>query len=237
MMKQCKIAGLDITAYKNLEHAVDTIIINGEVESGFAVAVNAEKIVSSYENSQVKAILKSATIRYPDGAGVSILMGIRGHNSVRIPGCDLWLAIMEKAATHKLPVFISGGKSITNIETVNKLINDFGANVVGSCDGYTKNDDELIEEIVESNAKVITVALGSPRQENFINKCRLVYPQAFYMGVGGTYDVFTNRVTRAPSWTHNYHLEWLYRLCQNPKRITRQLKLVKYTFLALMKKI
>jgi len=236
-MNKCKIAGLNITAYENLNHAVSTIIVNGEVLPGFAVAVNAEKIVSSYENSEVHSILSSATMRYPDGAGVSILMGLRDYKSARIPGCDLWVAIMKQAAIKKLPVFILGGKRITNSDTVNKLVNEFDANVVGSCDGYVKDDDALIERIIESKAKIITVALGSPMQENFINKCRLVYPGAFYMGVGGTYDVFTNQVTRAPSWTHKYHLEWLYRLCQNPKRIVRQFKLLKYVFLAITKKI
>jgi len=236
-MNKCKIAELDITAYKSLEHAVDTVIVNGEVEAGFAVAINAEKIVSAFENRKVKSILTSATIRYPDGAGVSILMGFRGYKSARIPGCDFWVAIMKKAAINQLPVFILGGKSITNNATVNKLANELGANIAGSCDGYFKSKDKLIEQIVGSKAKIITVALGSPMQENFINECRLIYPNAFYMGVGGTYDVFTNQVKRAPIWTHKYHLEWFYRLCQNPTRITRQLKLVKYIFLAIMKKI
>lgn len=236
-MNKCKVAGLDITAYESLEHAVSTIIVDGKVEPGFAVAVNAEKIVSAYESDDVRSILSSSTMRYPDGAGVSILMGLRGCKSTRIPGCDLWVAIMKQAAIKKLPVFILGGKKITNNATVHKLVHEFGANIAGSCDGYFKYEDVLIEQIIASKAKIITVALGSPLQENFINKCRLVYPNAFYMGVGGTYDVFTNQVTRAPIWTHKYNLEWFYRLCQNPKRIARQLKLVKYILLAITKKI
>ena len=237
MINKCEIAGLDITAYNSLGHAVSTIVVKGDVVAGFAVAVNAEKIVSSYENSNVRSILKSATIRYPDGAGVSILMAVRGCKSVRIPGCDLWVEVMIRAAKQNIPVFILGGKLSINNATVLKLVNGFNANVADSCDGYFDNDDILIERIVKSGAKIITVALGSPRQENFINKCRLVYPDAFYMGVGGTYDVFTNQVKRAPSWTHKYHLEWLYRLFQNPKRIIRQTKLVKYVFLFITKKI
>jgi UDP-N-acetyl-D-mannosaminouronate:lipid I N-acetyl-D-mannosaminouronosyltransferase len=236
-MNKCKIAELEIISYSSLEQAVSTIITKGKVKSGFAVAINAEKIVSSVEDSLVKAILKSATIRYPDGAGVSILMGLRGHKSARIPGCDLWVEIMKKAAETKLPVFILGGKLSTNNETVKKLKDKFGSNVADASDGYFSDDDLLIKRIVKSEAKIITVALGSPRQEQFIKKCRLVYPGAFYMGVGGTYDVFTNQVVRAPTWTHKYHLEWLYRLCQNPKRFARQIKLVKYIFLIFTKRI
>ena len=85
-----------------------------------------------------------------------------------------------------VPVFIIGAKPEVNQQTVEKLQNELNVSVVDSCDGYFKDDMELIETIKQSQAKIVTVALGSPRQENFINKCREVYPDAFYMGVGGT---------------------------------------------------
>lgn len=237
MNKTCTIGGLEISAYDSMEHAVDSILHNGNVVSGFAVAVNAEKIVSSYEKAEVKNILESATIRYPDGAGVSLVMSKRGCSSARIPGCDLWLELMKGSAPLSVPVFIVGAKPEVNQQTVDKLKQELNVNVVDSCDGYFKDEAELIERIKQSQAKVVTVALGSPRQENFINKCREVYPEAFYMGVGGTYDVFTDRVKRAPQWAQKYNLEWFYRLACQPTRITRQLKLVKYLSLVVTKKV
>ncbi|NDJ82666.1 WecB/TagA/CpsF family glycosyltransferase [Vibrio campbellii] len=237
MNKTCTIGGLEISAYDSMEHAVDSILHNGNVVSGFAVAVNAEKIVSSYEKAEVKNILESATIRYPDGAGVSLVMSKRGCPSARIPGCDLWLELMKGSAPLGVPVFIVGAKPEVNQQTVDKLKQELNVNVVDSCDGYFKDEAELIERIKQSQAKVVTVALGSPRQENFINKCREVYPEAFYMGVGGTYDVFTDRVKRAPQWAQKYNLEWFYRLACQPTRITRQLKLVKYLSLVVTKKV
>ncbi|MGR5112132.1 WecB/TagA/CpsF family glycosyltransferase [Vibrio jasicida] len=237
MNKTCTIGGLEISAYDSMEHAVDSILHKGNVVSGFAVAVNAEKIVSSYEKAEVKNILESATIRYPDGAGVSLVMSKRGCPSARIPGCDLWLELMKGSAPLSVPVFIVGAKPEVNQQTVDKLKQDLSVNVVDSCDGYFKDEAELIERIKQSQAKVVTVALGSPRQENFINKCREVYPEAFYMGVGGTYDVFTDRVKRAPQWAQKYNLEWFYRLACQPTRITRQLKLVKYLSLVVTKKV
>ncbi|CAE6881061.1 MULTISPECIES: WecB/TagA/CpsF family glycosyltransferase [unclassified Vibrio] len=237
MNKTCTIGGLEISAYDSMEHAVDSILHNGNVVSGFAVAVNAEKIVSSYEKAEVKNILESATIRYPDGAGVSLVMSKRGCPSARIPGCDLWLELMKGSAPLSVPVFIVGAKPEVNQQTVDKLKQELNVNVVDSCDGYFKDEAELIERIKQSQAKVVTVALGSPRQENFINKCREVYPEAFYMGVGGTYDVFTDRVKRAPQWAQKYNLEWFYRLACQPTRITRQLKLVKYLSLVVTKKV
>ena len=77
-------------------------------------------------------------------------------------------------------------------------------------------------------AKIITVAMGSPRQEILMRDCRQVYPDALYMGVGGTYDVFTGHVKRAPKVWQNLGLEWLYRLLSQPSRITRQLRLLRY---------
>ncbi|EGR0302573.1 TPA: WecB/TagA/CpsF family glycosyltransferase [Vibrio parahaemolyticus] len=237
MNKTCEIGGLDISAFDSMDHAVDSILHQGNVVSGFAVAVNAEKIVSSYEQADVKRILESASIRYPDGAGVSLVMSKRGCPSARIPGCDLWLELMKGAAQLNVPVFIVGAKPEVNQQTVDKLKQELNVNVVDACDGYFKDEVELINRIKESQAKVITVALGSPRQENFINKCREVYPDAFYMGVGGTYDVFTDRVKRAPQWAQKYNLEWFYRLACQPTRITRQLKLVKYLSLVATKKV
>ncbi|QIZ77313.1 WecB/TagA/CpsF family glycosyltransferase [Ferrimonas lipolytica] len=237
MNNKCIINGLEISAFDDMGHAIDSILHEGDVVSGCAIAVNAEKIVSSYEREDVKSILESASFRYPDGAGVSLVMAKRGCVSARIPGCDLWVELMKGSASFNLPVFIVGAKPEVNLQTVEKLKNEFGVKVVGACDGYFDNESELIDRVKRSQAKIVTVALGSPRQENFINRCREFHPDAFYMGVGGTYDVFTDRVKRAPQWAQKYNLEWLYRLVSQPTRITRQFKLVKYLFLVVMNKV
>ncbi|MGQ7146924.1 WecB/TagA/CpsF family glycosyltransferase, partial [Escherichia sp. SS-MK2] len=79
-----------------------------------------------------------------------------------------------------------------------------------------------------SGAQIVTVAMGSPKQEIFMRDCRLVHPDALYMGVGGTYDVFTGHVKRAPKIWQTLGLEWLYRLLSQPSRIKRQLRLLRY---------
>ena len=86
----------------------------------------------------------------------------------------------------------------------------------------------LYERVRDSGAKIVTVAMGSPRQEILMRDCRLVSPDALYMGVGGTYDVFTGHVKRAPKVWQNLGLEWLYRLLSQPTRITRQIRLLRY---------
>jgi UDP-N-acetyl-D-mannosaminouronate:lipid I N-acetyl-D-mannosaminouronosyltransferase len=101
---------------------------------------------------------------------------------------------------------------------------------VGSQDGYFKPEDRqaLFERVRDSGAKIVTVAMGSPRQEILMRDCRLVCPDALYMGVGGTYDVFTGHVKRAPKFWQKLGLEWLYRLLSQPTRIKRQIRLLRY---------
>jgi UDP-N-acetyl-D-mannosaminouronate:lipid I N-acetyl-D-mannosaminouronosyltransferase len=86
----------------------------------------------------------------------------------------------------------------------------------------------LFDRIRDSGAQIVTVAMGSPRQEIFMRDCRVVHPDALYMGVGGTYDVFTGHVKRAPKGWQNLGLEWLYRLLSQPSRLKRQLRLLRY---------
>lgn len=95
---------------------------------------------------------------------------------------------------------------------------------------YFRAEDRqaLFERIRASGAKIVTVAMGSPRQEILMRDCREVYAHALYMGVGGTYDVFTGYVKRAPGIWQRLGLEWLYRLLSQPSRVTRQLRLLRY---------
>ncbi|WP_144915916.1 WecB/TagA/CpsF family glycosyltransferase, partial [Klebsiella pneumoniae] len=97
-------------------------------------------------------------------------------------------------------------------------------------DGYFTPEQRqaLFERIRDSGAKIVTVAMGSPRQEIFMRDCRRLYPHALYMGVGGTYDVFTGHVHRAPKFWQDLGLEWFYRLLLQPSRIKRQFRLLRY---------
>ncbi len=97
-------------------------------------------------------------------------------------------------------------------------------------DGYFKPEEEenIISRIQEAKPDLLLVALGFPRQENFIqnNKNRLQAKMA--VGVGGSFDVWAGEVKRAPKWIQAIHLEWFYRLCSNPTRWRRQLVLAEF---------
>lgn len=137
---------------------------------------------------------------------------------------------MARAGKEGMPVFLLGGRPVVLMQTEIQLRARWNVNIVGRQDGYFTADalPSLIEHIRASGATIVTVAMGSPRQEQLMQACRQVHPAALYMGVGGTYDVFTGYVKRAPKVWQNWGVEWLYRLLSQPSRLRRQLKLLRY---------
>jgi UDP-N-acetyl-D-mannosaminouronate:lipid I N-acetyl-D-mannosaminouronosyltransferase len=230
------VADLELLAFKNMSDAVEYILNDEGIHHGFAAAINAEKIVKSLSDAKVKALLGKATIRYADGIAVVHTMRKKGVLCERIPGCELWYELLMKSVKYETPVYIVGASKDVNRLTVAKLLAE-GVNIKGYSDGYFSDITTVIEDILIKKPSIITVAMGSPRQEEFIERCRNVWPNAFYMGVGGTYDVFVGKVKRAPKWMQEYHLEWLYRLIIEPTRVFRQVELFKYLLLHLRNRV
>lgn len=226
------IRGHSIWGFRDMKHFLDYLYEGTQIKSGSLIALNAEKILNAETNASLNEQLKEADYLYADG--ISVVRGIRRKypqaQVSRIAGADLWEALMERAGKEETPVFLVGGKPEVLSQTEDKLKSQWNVNLVGSQDGYfTPEDrDALFERIKASGAKIVTIAMGSPKQELFIRACREIYPDALYMGVGGTYDVFTGHVKRAPKAWQNLGLEWLYRLLSQPSRIKRQFKLLKF---------
>ncbi|MCE9793826.1 WecB/TagA/CpsF family glycosyltransferase [Shewanella indica] len=235
-VKTVNIAGLVITSFASMKQAVNYILNEGDVRNEFAVAINAEKVVSALEDSSTMHLLQSATLRYADGASIVLAMRRKSLVSIRIPGCDLWRELLTSSANHKVPVYVVGATDTVNRDTVSKL-HSMGVNVVGSHNGFFSDFQFVINDIIEAKPRIISVAMGSPFQELFIQKCRESYPDAFYMGVGGTYDVFVGNVKRAPVIFQKLNLEWFYRLIKQPSRIFRQRKIFKFLLLYLNRKV
>lgn len=237
-MYKYPIDGIMITGYPSLSDAVEDIVTNYVGICSSATAVNPEKIMISRQDQFLRSSLCTSEICYPDGIGVVNLLNKKsGKSFSRIPGCELWESLMVSAADRQVPVFLIGGTPAVIDETVKKLKDTVCANIVGSSHGYFEDDHFLISQIINSGAKIVSVAMGSPRQELFIDKCRSQKIDAFFMGVGGTYDVYTGNVKRAPKLFRDNGFEWLYRLIVQPRRIFRQFNLIKFYFLSFFNKI
>lgn len=229
---QYSIRGHNIWGFKNMAHFLNYLFADGKTKTGTLVAINAEKVMIAEQDTALNTLLGQAEYLYADG--ISIVRAIRRKypkaEVSRVAGADLWEGLMERAGKEGTPVFLVGGKPEILEQTKAKLRAQWNVNIVDSQDGYFTAEDRsaLFERIHASGAKIVTVAMGSPKQEIFMRDCRVVYPDALYMGVGGTYDVFTGHVKRAPKVWQNLGLEWLYRLLSQPTRIKRQFKLLKF---------
>ncbi|SNY44383.1 UDP-N-acetyl-D-mannosaminouronate:lipid I N-acetyl-D-mannosaminouronosyltransferase [Arsukibacterium tuosuense] len=229
MPEQVKIGVINVAAFNNMAALLGYIVpAEGPVFAGSAVAINPEKVLSASRNPQLREVIEAADIRYADGIGVVKAMRRRlGRHVERIPGCELWQELMLRAAHYQVPVFIIGAKPEVLAQTRDKLI-AAGTRLAGAVDGYFSDEAALIDQLKHTKPRIVSVAMGSPRQELLIQRLRQAHPDCFYMGVGGTYDVYTGNVKRAPALWCKLNLEWAYRLVLQPSRIGRQLGLLRY---------
>ncbi len=224
--------GLPLLGWRDMQHALNYLYADGSLRHGTLVAINAEKMLALEADAEVRSLIDAAEFKYADG--ISVVRSVRKKypqaKVSRVAGADLWEALMARAGREGTPVFLVGGKPQVLAQTIEKLKRQWNVNIVDAQDGYFKPEERaaLFARIRDSGAQIVTVAMGSPRQEIFMRDCRLVHPDALYMGVGGTYDVFTGHVKRAPKAWQNLGLEWLYRLLSQPSRLKRQLRLLRY---------
>ena len=235
------VGGLPLDIFSDMESAVDHIVTRtGNVLPGSAIAINPEKVIRALNDPLVREAIMSATLRYADGIGVVKTLARKSKRKVsRIPGCELWEAIMKRAGDFDIPVYLVGASNDIISEAAALLKKQYSVNVCGIQDGYfdRSKEQDVINHIALLQPKIVTVALGSPRQEMFIQKCRKFCPDTFFMGVGGTYDVYTNKVKRAPLIYRKLNLEWFYRLVSQPERLFRQSNLIRYLYLELTRKL
>ena len=192
------------------------------------VAVNAEKILHATDQS--RAII-NRNLGYPDGIGAVWALRKKGHKkTVKIPGCELWLDLIKKYYKNKSFYLVGGKEEVINA-TVDQLKSEFsGIDICNFRNGYLKTEEEelaLIEDIKKHRPDVVFVAMGSPKQELLMERIQKEH-QAVYQGLGGSFDVYTGNVKRAPKWWVKNNLEWTYRLLNQPSRIKRQIHLVRF---------
>lgn len=206
-------------------------------EKKILVAINAEKILK--KDDQLKKIINE-NVGYTDGVGAVWAMKKKGFKkTIKIPGVELWLTIIEKFQDSKSFYFVGASDEVINI-TIEKLKVDFPKlNIVNFRNGFIKTDEEreaLKKDILEKKPDVVFVAMGTPKQEFLMNELHSAHP-ALYQGLGGSFDVYSGKVKRAPKLFISLGVEWLYRLLKEPTRYKRQFVLVKFVWQILIGKI
>lgn len=188
--------------------------------AGQIVTINPEIIAGASKNPELSDIIKNAELVVPDGIGVEIGLKILGHNVRRIAGIEFGRALVDKMAGE--PVAFIGAKPEIVHKAVENLKNEVGnLDAVYVQDGYFKDVERVLTELTEKHPRLVLVALGSPKQEFFINEAKKRLPDALFIGLGGSFDVWSGVVERAPEIYQKMGLEWLYRTVKEPQRFKR----------------
>ena len=199
----------------------------------FVVTANAEIIMIAQDDKEYKTLLsETADLVLPDGAGTVWAGNYLGYSiPERVAGYDLYLRLLEEAATKKLPVYFFGGKPGIAEEAAAEGKRRWpGLDVAGCRNGYfsAEEEPEIIKGINRSGAAMLFAALGAPKQEKWLAKYREELKPCLLMGIGGSFDVLAGKVQRAPKWMQDARLEWFYRLVKQPSRFGRMLALPKF---------
>ena len=213
---------VDLLSFDEAINKVFTCISNN---SGMQiVTINPEIIELANKNNDYAEILRSAELVIPDGSGIKLALKLKGIKQEQIPGIDFTKKILEKCAEYNYPVSMIGAKEEVIQKAVSNLKQELPAlNICYQHNGYFQNEEEaeIINKINENQPKLVLVALGAPKQELFISKCRKKYPNAVYIGVGGSFDVWAGNVQRAPEIYRKLGCEWIFRTIKQPERIKR----------------
>jgi len=214
---------------------VDSRISRGEFTQH--VVVNVAKIVHIQSDAALAESVRACDIVNIDGMGIvwgARLLGLEVPE--RVAGVDLFHELLALAARKGYPVFLLGAE-LAIVEEVARRVQSAnrGLQVAGFHHGYFWDDEDAVVTLIrESGARLLFVAITSPRKENFINRWRDQLGVHFVMGVGGTFDVVAGKVKRAPLWMQRAGLEWLYRVVQEPRRMWRRYLRTNTVFLMML---
>lgn len=203
------------------------------------VVVNVAKLVHMHDDKVLAESVQACDIINIDGMGVVWGARFCGHQvPERVAGVDLFHQLLAMSARNGYPVFLLGATE----EIVDRTAQVVKAQnpdliVAGSHHGYFWDDEAAVVDLIKnSGARLLFVAITSPKKENFINKWRDKLGVDFVMGVGGTFDVVAGKVKRAPLWMQNAGLEWFYRVLQEPGRMWKRYLVTNSQFVWLLLK-
>lgn len=198
------------------------------------VTANPEIVMFADASTEYKQVVLDADIVVPDGIGIIYASRLRKDPiSERVAGYDLLHRVMYQANQRKWKVFLLGANDEVNRLAYERLLQDYpNADLVGRHHGYfqdnTVEEQQIVEQINQLKPDIIFVALGFPRQELWINRYKDTLQTSLMMGVGGSFDVLSGKVKRAPVLWQKLGLEWLYRLISTPSRWRRMLVLPRF---------
>jgi UDP-N-acetyl-D-mannosaminouronate:lipid I N-acetyl-D-mannosaminouronosyltransferase len=189
---------------------------------GLYLSVNLQSVT---DGSLMELLSFENVIGYVDGVGAQFYLRKYGVKFNKIPGCELWLKLLEQRSDKICSIAIIGASSNVNEKTVMLLKEQFPMHSIDYyVDGYSFEEEKLLSKIASHNFDYIFISLGQPKQEYLGIKIAKVNPNAVILGLGGSFDVYCGSVKRAPKFMIYMNLEWLYRIASQPKRIPKLIR-------------
>ncbi|GAA0750961.1 WecB/TagA/CpsF family glycosyltransferase [Psychroflexus lacisalsi] len=205
--------------------------------------VNAGKIVLMHDDVKLCKSVNSADLINADGQAVIWASKLLGKPlKERVAGIDLMQNLVELAHQKNYKIYCLGAKEEVVSQVVSHYKEKYSPKIIaGYRNGYFTKEEEpkIAKEIAESGANILFVAITSPKKENFLYENRETLKVVnFIMGVGGSFDVVSGLVKRAPLWMQRSGLEWFFRFIQEPKRMWKRYLIgnSKFIFLILKEK-
>ncbi|MCK4241598.1 MAG: WecB/TagA/CpsF family glycosyltransferase, partial [Candidatus Atribacteria bacterium] len=198
-------------------------------------------ILRARRDPEYHAILKSADLITPDGAGILWATTTLNYPlTERVTGIDIINNICQLAIKKGYSLYLLGASPGVAEEASLNLTRHYpGLKIVGSHHGYfaSQKEAEIVREIKEKRPDILLVGMGMPKQEKWIAKNLNKLNVSVCMGVGGSFDVISGRIPRAPLWMQKHGMEWIYRSIKQPKRVFWVLALFYFIWLVVLGKI
>lgn len=213
-------------------------LLRGE-KAAYVVTPNAEIAYEALHDGQLREMLNGADLMLPDGAGVVLASKLlRTPVKQKVAGVDFAAGLLGVLERNGQSLYLLGGKPGIGELAAQKMLEAHPQlRIAGIADGYFQDEAPVIAKINASGADALFVCLGAPKQERFMVQHRQELHVHLMAGLGGSLDAFAGTVQRAPAWMIRLNLEWLYRLIREPKRFRRMLRLPKYLWAVMLKRI
>ncbi|MDH5397888.1 MAG: WecB/TagA/CpsF family glycosyltransferase [Cyclobacteriaceae bacterium] len=219
------------------------IAVDMAIQSGKQIhhaCVNAGKIVSMQKDPILRESVNSCNLINADGQAIVWASRILRAETIpeRVSGVDLMEKVIELAAKKDYKVFFFGAEQEIVEKTINYYSTKYSDKIIaGFRNGYFSEEEEIniAKEIAQSGAHILFVAIKTPIKENFLYKHRSYLKNvSFIMGVGGSFDVVSGKVKRAPLIWQSWGMEWLYRLLQEPRKMWKRYLIGNFVFVRLV---
>ncbi len=224
-VKQTEVLGIPITCFSSYEDAAATIVRRiREREKTFCIAINPEKVCFARNDHAFGDVVRRGHVHICDGMGTALAVRlIQGWRIPRITGVGLFLKLVATAEQEGLRIFLLGAKPQSN-EKAREVLREKHPSLrtAGWHHGYFEDAATMVAQINDSGADMLFAALGSPHQEKWLSEHLEAIQVPFCMGVGGSFDVLSGEVKRAPEFFQRTGTEFLYRLIREPWRWHRQ---------------